>query len=199
MGVALLQGLAELGRCGLADHVGGASFTVSGRSEEMPDGFADRGSHYRRATPIGDDQLWGVVRERKGADRTLAALRSIRAARPGGYLLFVIMDNLSANKTPAIRRWAQHENVELCFTPTNASWTNPIEAQFEPVRTFVIGTSDYRNHPVATTVSFGPTMTAPFGSTWRHRDGSMWPRFKRHREEGPGQGRGQIEPTCDSR
>jgi hypothetical protein len=33
---------------------------------------------------VGDDQLWGVTRLRKGADHTLAALRSIRAARPGG-------------------------------------------------------------------------------------------------------------------
>src|SRR5512146_1345618 len=95
---------------------------------------------------IGDDQLWGVVRERKGGGHTLAALKSIRAARPGGYRLFVIMDNLSANKTPAIRRWAKRENVELCFTPTNASWANPIEAQFGPVRTFVMGGSDYPNH-----------------------------------------------------
>ena len=55
-----------------------------------------------------------MTREHKGADHTLAALKSIRAARPGGYRLFVIMDNLSANKTPAIRRWAQRENVELC-------------------------------------------------------------------------------------
>ena len=39
---------------------------------------------------LGDDQLWGVVREHKGADHTLAALKSIRAARPGGYRLFVI-------------------------------------------------------------------------------------------------------------
>jgi hypothetical protein len=79
---------------------------------------------------IGDDQLWGVVRQRKGADHTLAALKSVRAARPGGYRLFVIMDNLSANKTPAIRRRAERENVELCFTPASASWANPIEAQF---------------------------------------------------------------------
>ena len=41
---------------------------------------------------VGDDQLWGVMRARKGADHTLAALKSIRAARPGGYRLFVIMD-----------------------------------------------------------------------------------------------------------
>jgi len=97
---------------------------------------------------LGDDQLWGVLRERKGADHTLAALKSIRAARPGGYRLFVITDNLSANKTPAIRRWAQRENVELCFTPASASWANPIEAQFGPLRTFVTGGSDHPNHTV---------------------------------------------------
>jgi len=88
------------------------------------------------------------VRRRKGADHTLAAIKSIWAARPGGYRLFVILDNLSANKTPAIRRWAQRENVELCFTPVNASWANPIEAQFGPVRTFVMGASDHPSHAV---------------------------------------------------
>jgi transposase len=97
---------------------------------------------------LGDDQLWGVLRQRKGADHTLAALKSIRAAQPGGYRLFVILDNLSANKTPAIRRWAGRANIELCFTPTNASWANPIEPQFGPLRTFVLGGSDYRNHTV---------------------------------------------------
>jgi transposase len=99
---------------------------------------------------LGDDQLWGITRERKGADHTLAALKTIRAARPGGYRLFVIMDNLAANKTPAIRRWAGRANVELCFTPTSASWANPIEAHFGPLRTFVIGTSDHPNHTVLT-------------------------------------------------
>jgi transposase len=97
---------------------------------------------------VGDDRLWGVMRERKGADHTLAALKSIRAAQPGSYRLFVILDHLSANKTPAIRAWANRANVELCFTPTNASWANPIEAQFGPVRTFVMGGSDHPNHTV---------------------------------------------------
>ena len=97
---------------------------------------------------MGDDQLWGVTREHKGGAHTLAALKSIRAARPGGYRLFVILDNLAANKTPAIRRWARRENVELCFTPTSASWANPIEAQFGPVRTFVMGVSDHSSHTV---------------------------------------------------
>jgi DDE superfamily endonuclease len=86
----------------------------------------------------------------QGGGHTLAALQSIRAAQPGGYRLFVILDNLSANKTPAIRRWAQRAKVELCFTPTNASWANPIEAQFGPLRTFVMGGSDHPNHTVLT-------------------------------------------------
>jgi transposase len=73
---------------------------------------------------LGDDQLWGVTRRRKGADHTLAALKSIRAARPDGQQIHVIVDNLSANTTPAIRRWAARHNVELCLTPTSASWAN---------------------------------------------------------------------------
>jgi hypothetical protein len=52
---------------------------------------------------LGDDQLWGVMRRRKGGDHSLAALKSIRAARPDGAPIYVIMDNLSANKTPKIR------------------------------------------------------------------------------------------------
>ena len=75
---------------------------------------------------MADVQLWGMTRRRKGGGHTLAALRSIRAARPDGAPIYVILDNLSANKTPAIRAWAKPNKVELCFTPTNASWANPI-------------------------------------------------------------------------
>jgi len=97
---------------------------------------------------VAEDQLWGVTRRRKGADHTLAALKSIRAARPDGAPIYVIMDNLSANKTPPIRAWASKHKVRLCFTPTSASWANPIEAQFGPLRTFVMGGSDHPNHTV---------------------------------------------------
>ena len=89
-----------------------------------------------------------MIRRREGADHTLAALKSIRAARPGDYRLFFILENLSANKTAAIRRWAQRENVELCFTSANASWANPIEAQFGSLRAFVMGVSDHLGHTV---------------------------------------------------
>ena len=93
-------------------------------------------------------RLWGITRLRKGGDHTLAALKSIRAARPDGAPIYMIMDNLSANKTPPIRAWAKKNKVQLCFTPTNASWANPIEAQFGPLRTFALGGSDHPSHTV---------------------------------------------------
>ena len=60
----------------------------------------------------------------------------------------MVLDNLSANKTPAIRRWASNHQVELCLTPTSASWANPIEAQFGPLRSFTLGASTHPNHTV---------------------------------------------------
>ena len=89
-----------------------------------------------------------MVRTRKGADHTLAALKSIRAARPDGAPIYVILDNWSGNKTKSIRHWATQHKVELCLTPTNASWANPIESHFGPLRAFVVANSDPPNHTV---------------------------------------------------
>ena len=97
---------------------------------------------------LSDDRLWGVSRRRKGGVNTLKALKTIRAARPDGSPIYIILDNLSSNKTSAIRKWAKKNKVELCFTPTSASWANPIEAQFGPLRNFVMGGSNHPNHTV---------------------------------------------------
>src|SRR4051812_22240352 len=94
--------------------------------------------------------MWGVVRHRKGAANTLAALKSIRAARPDGAPIYVILDNLSAHKGTDLRRWAKKNKIELCFTPTYASWANPIEAHFGPLRQFTIANSHHPNHTVQT-------------------------------------------------
>ncbi len=82
---------------------------------------------------------------------TFAALRSIRAARPDGAPVYAILDNLSAHNGKKIRRWASNNNVHLlCFTPTNASWANPIEAHFGPLRQFTAAHSHHPNHTVQT-------------------------------------------------
>lgn len=40
--------------------------------------------------------------------------------------------------------------VELCFTPTYASWANPIEAHFGPLRQFTVASSNHPNHAAQT-------------------------------------------------
>lgn len=130
----------------------GASWSPASRPDRLPATYhRTHGIRYFHGCySLGDDHLWGVVRRRKSAQNTLAALRSIRAHRPDGAPLYVIMDNLSANTTPTIRAWAARHNVELCLTPTYSSWANPIEAQFGPLRMFTMANSTYPNHTVLT-------------------------------------------------
>jgi hypothetical protein len=88
----------------------------------------------------------GRSQVRAGA-HTLAALVSIRNASPDGRKICIILDYLSANKTPAIHERVAAHRIELCFTPTDASWADPIdECHFGSLRAFVIGNSDYPNH-----------------------------------------------------
>lgn len=119
-----------------------------------PTGCATATTYHRRhgiryfhgCYDVSQDRLWGVLQEHKGGIHTLAALKSIRAARPDGAPIYVIEDNLSCNTTPAIRTWAAAHKVELCLTPTNASWADPVQAQFGPLRMFTMANSDDANH-----------------------------------------------------
>ena len=59
----------------------------------------------------------------------------------------MILDNLNHHKNRGVREWCADHRVELVFTPTYASWANPIEAHFGPLRQFVLANSDYPDHP----------------------------------------------------
>jgi transposase len=98
----------------------------------------------------GDDTMWGVCRSKKSIGNSLAAVKSARAARPDGEMIYVILDNLSAHKAKKIKAWCARNHVELCFTPTYSSWANPIECHFGPLREFVLNNSDHVNHTVLT-------------------------------------------------
>jgi transposase len=141
----------EFGPLGIRPTAG-SGWAEQRRSDRLPATYhRTHGVRYFHGCySVGDDRLWGVNRRKKGAGNTLAALKSIRAARPDGAPIYVIMYNLSAHKCPDIRRWAKKHKVELCFTPTNASWANPIEARFGPLRQFTIANSHHPNHSVQT-------------------------------------------------
>ncbi|GHB54788.1 IS630 family transposase [Streptomyces xanthochromogenes] len=127
----------------------GSCWAAQGRPERHPATYhRTHGVRYFHGCySVGDDTLWGVNRRKKGASNTLAALRSIRAARPDGAPIYVILDNVSAHKGEMIRQWAIKNRVELCFTPTYASWANPIEAHFGPLRQFTVANSNTPTTP----------------------------------------------------
>jgi len=56
------------------------------------------------------------------------------------------LDNLNHHRAAIVRDWCAANSVELVFTPTYASWANPIEAHFGPLRQFTIANSDHVNH-----------------------------------------------------
>ena len=115
-------------RCFAFDEFGPLSVRPVGGSAWAPEGRPQRHRakyhklhgvrQFHGCYSLSDDVLWGVVRARKSATNTLAALKSIRAARSDDDWIYVILDNLSAHKGSTIRDWAHRNNVELCFTPT---------------------------------------------------------------------------------
>lgn len=141
----------EFGPLGIRP-TGGACWAARGEPDRVPATYhrTHGVTYFHGCYSVGDDTLWGINHRKKGSVNTLKALKSIRAARPDGKPIFVILDNLSAHCGTKIRRWADRNNVELCFTPTNASWANPIEAHFGPLRQFTLANSNHPNHVVQT-------------------------------------------------
>ena len=132
--------------------VGGSAWAPASHPQRQPANYHKLYGvrQFHGCYSIGDDELWGAVRRCKSAVNVLAALKSIRARRPDGEPIFVILDNLSAHKGIKTCEWATRNRVELCFTPTYSSWANPIEAHFGPLREFVLNNSNHPNHVVLT-------------------------------------------------
>ncbi|WP_327411434.1 IS630 family transposase (plasmid) [Streptomyces sp. NBC_01281] len=138
----------EFGPLGIRP-IAGSCWALENRPDRLPATY--RRTHgityFHGCYSVGDINR---KRKRKGIDHTWAALRTIRAARPDGAPIYVILDNLSAHLNWRIRRWAARNNVEPCFTPTYASWAKPIEAHFGPLRQFTLANSNHPNHTVQT-------------------------------------------------
>ena len=53
--------------------------------------------------------------------------------------IHILLDNLSAHKTQAVREFLQpHPRVRFHFTPTYSSWLNPVEIWFAKIEREVI-------------------------------------------------------------
>jgi transposase len=95
------------------------------------------------ALDVHADYLRIRPRPRRNGLSTLTFMRQIRLAYPHRLRLYWIQDGLSSHWTPAIRAFAEANNIELVPTPTYASYLNRIEATFGALDEFVCKNADY--------------------------------------------------------
>ena len=69
----------------------------------------------------------------------MAFLSEVVATQSADREIHIILDNLSAQKTPLVTAFLnQHPTVRLHFTPTYSSWLNQVEIWFSKVERDVI-------------------------------------------------------------
>jgi transposase len=95
------------------------------------------------ALDVHADYLRIRARPRRNGRSTLTFMQMIRLAYPKRIRIYWIQDGLSSHWTPAIRAYAEANNIELVPTPTYASYLNRIEATFGALNEFVCKNADY--------------------------------------------------------
>lgn len=101
--------------------------------------------HMLAALDLATGKITYRIRDRKRWPEFLAFLKTLRRRWPDGRL-HLIMDNYGPHKRPEVLAWAAANNIELVFTPTNASWLNWIECEFTALRYFALNGTDHRSH-----------------------------------------------------
>lgn len=76
-------------------------------------------------------KVTGKTVDRTNGKEFLSFLKLLNRRTRADWELHIILDNLSAHKTQAIRDWvASHPRIHLHFTPTSSSWLNAVEGWF---------------------------------------------------------------------
>jgi transposase len=106
--------------------------------------------HLLAAYDLNQDKMYGHIKVTKDRTRFLEFCRYLRTLYPADVRLAIVMDNfsphLSTKVDTRVGDWAKANNVELAYVPTNASWLNRIEAQFQALRYFTLDGTDHRSH-----------------------------------------------------
>jgi transposase len=83
------------------------------------------------ALDVASGNVIADLAPRHRAEEFRRFLNLIDRSVPADLDVHVVVDNFSAHKTPAIRRWlVRHPRFTLHFTPTYASWLNLVERWF---------------------------------------------------------------------
>ena len=110
--------------------------------------------HMLAALDLATGQMFYRFRDRKRWREFLAFLKQLRDRFPTGKL-YVVCDNYGPHKKAEVIDWCILNDVELVFTPSNASWLNWIECEFTALRYFTLDGSDYPSHDAQETAIAG--------------------------------------------
>ena len=106
--------------------------------------------HLMAAYDLHRDKIYGHVKTKKDRTTFLEFCRYLRSLYPPDVRMAIVLDNfsphLSTKTNTRVGDWAEANNVELAYVPTNASWMNRIEAQFQALRYFTLDGTDHRSH-----------------------------------------------------
>lgn len=106
--------------------------------------------HLFAALDVGKDKLYGHVKKRKRRGEFLEFCRYLRSLHQPEVRIAIICDNfsphLTTKKDKRVGQWAEANNVEIAYTPTNSSYLNRIEAQFTALREFTLNGTDHASH-----------------------------------------------------
>jgi transposase len=84
-------------------------------------------------------EVIGQTAPRHTSQEFVAFLGEVLASQPAEREIHIILDNLSAHKTPLVSQFlAAHPNVQFHFTPTYSSWLNQVEIWFSKLQREVI-------------------------------------------------------------
>jgi transposase len=96
------------------------------------------------------DRLYGHTKTTKNRTKFLEFCRYLRSLYPPEVRIAIVMDNysphLSTKKDTRVGEWAEANNLELAYLPTNASFLNRIECHFTALRNFALNGTDHRSH-----------------------------------------------------
>lgn len=86
------------------------------------------------------------IRARHTSEDFIAFLGLINRHVPAELEVHLIVDNLSAHKTPKVQKWLlRHRRFHLHFTPTYGSWMNMVERWFSALTTKKLQRSAHRS------------------------------------------------------
>ena len=96
------------------------------------------------ALDVRSGKVHGKTAARHTSDEFVDFLNDVGGLCKPTQDIHVILDNLSAHKTKAVRDWLRaHPGVHLHYTPTYSSWLNQVEIYFSVVQPKVVSPNDF--------------------------------------------------------